>query len=776
MKKIFGSFRNGKRRKEELEWIDFDEDENEYDLEEEDGYEDEYYEDEYDSDYDEDEYYEYEDEDDDYYGSEDEEKGGVGAVIYKLTHLPAADYAVAFTGVAVLVLALVTGGLYLNARNIKKQVETFAEIGVGLDGINMIGEEGLVAIADAHAAKVMAASMEPEDWLEDEGQEDPDDGKNAQVKLNLSSIQKDLKIKFVNSKTGKLISNIAFEVKIEKPSGETYTKTDDDKDGIIYQTELAPGKYNVQITSPSSHEDFEISGEKVAITVRDTIEYKKVDVADEVKTESQVNAAVEDTKVNETVVESANTDTVEWVESTKTIIEGTQKTEDSYEKVDYSKDIADPAAKAGIGFRLLTAEDKEPVPYTVDDPETSNPDTTEPDPSESTDPEPDPGQTGEPETPSTAPEETETPTPDPTPEEKPTEAPTPTPEEKPTDAPTPTVTPTALPTHTPAVSATPAHTPSVTPTASVKPSATPSATPTATPNKAKNDTTTTLKTTGGEVLYVKDGDKYREAKYADYYKTKEFYRKKTTTKGEYRYTGWQVIEGVTYFFDKNGNKVTGEQIILGAKYSFNSDGSLNKTSGSFGIDVSKWNGDIDWNAVKNSGVSYVIIRCGYRGSTTGALIEDPKYRANIKGALGAGIKVGIYFFTQAVNEVEAVEEASMVLGLVKGYNISFPIFLDVETSGGRADGISVATRTAVCKAFCQTIQNSGYKAGVYANKTWFNEKIDTPSITGYKIWLAQYAAAPSYNRTRYDIWQYSSKGSVPGIKGSVDLNTSYMGY
>ncbi|MDE7007894.1 MAG: hypothetical protein K2P07_06980, partial [Lachnospiraceae bacterium] len=394
MKKIFGSFRSGKRRKEELEWIDFDEDENEYDeegdgyedeyyededevedaeyeeeyyededeaeeaeyeeeyyededdieeaeyeeeyyeeedeaedaeyeeeyyededeaddteyeeeyyededeiedveydLEEDDGYEDEYYEDDDDSEYDEDEYYE--DEDDDYYGNEDEERGGVGAVIYKLTHLPAADYAVAFTGVAVLVLALVTGGLYLNARNIKKQVETFAEIGVGLDGINMIGEEGLVAIADAHAAKMMAASMEPEDWLEDEGQEILDDGKNAQVKLNLSSIQKDLKIKFVNSKTGKLISNIAFEVKIEKPSGETYTKTDDDKDGIIYQTELAPGKYNVQITSPSSHEDFEISGEKVAITVRDTIEYKKVDVADEVKTESQVNAAVE---------------------------------------------------------------------------------------------------------------------------------------------------------------------------------------------------------------------------------------------------------------------------------------------------------------------------------------------------------------------------------------------------------------------------------------------------------------------------------------------------
>lgn len=275
---------------------------------------------------------------------------------------------------------------------------------------------------------------------------------------------------------------------------------------------------------------------------------------------------------------------------------------------------------------------------------------------------------------------------------------------------------------------------------------------------------------------MKEDGKYREAKYADYYKFKEFYRLKKTTTGEYRYTGWQVIDGVTYFFDKNGNKVTGDQVILGAKYSFNSDGSLNKSSGSFGIDVSKWNGNIDWNAVKNSGVSYVIIRCGYRGSTSGALIEDPKFRANIQGASKAGIKVGIYFFTQAVNEVEAVEEASMVLSLIKGYNITYPVFLDVESSGGRADGISVSTRTAVCKAFCQTIQNSGYKAGVYANKTWFNEKIETPSLTGYKIWLAQYAAAPSYSRTRYDIWQYSSKGSVPGISGSVDMNTSYMGY
>ena len=175
-------------------------------------------------------------------------------------------------------------------------------------------------------------------------------------------------------------------------------------------------------------------------------------------------------------------------------------------------------------------------------------------------------------------------------------------------------------------------------------------------------------------------------------------------------------------------------------------------------------------------MSYVIIRCGYRGSTTGALIEDPTFHKNIQGAQNAGLKVGVYFFSQATNEVEAVEEASMALGLVKGYNLTYPIFLDVEASGGRADGVSQGTRTAVCKAFCQTIQNSGYKTGIYANKTWFNEYMDTPSLTGYKIWLAQYAAVPTYTRTRYDMWQYSSKGRVSGIGGNVDMNISYLGY
>ena len=139
------------------------------------------------------------------------------------------------------------------------------------------------------------------------------------------------------------------------------------------------------------------------------------------------------------------------------------------------------------------------------------------------------------------------------------------------------------------------------------------------------------------------------------------------------------------------------------------------------------------------------------------------------------MKVGVYFFSQAVNEVEAVEEASMVLSQIKGYKITYPVFIDVESSGGRADGLDSGTRTRVINAFCQTIQNGGYRAGIYANKTWFAQKMNISALSGYKIWLAQYNTHVTYGG-RYDMWQYSSSGSVAGISGRVDMNLSYMNY
>ena len=289
----------------------------------------------------------------------------------------------------------------------------------------------------------------------------------------------------------------------------------------------------------------------------------------------------------------------------------------------------------------------------------------------------------------------------------------------------------------------------------------------------KTDTTKLLKDKSGNQIYVMVNGAYVEAKVADYYKYDTFYKKENVS--SYRYYGWQNLDGKSYFFDKNGNKVTGEQVIQGAKYNFNSDGSLNTGSGVLGIDVSTWNGNINWNQVKNSGVSYVIIRTGFRGSTQGALVEDNKFRQNIQGAINAGLKVGVYFFTQAVNEVEAVEEASMVLSQIKGYKITYPVFIDVESSGGRADGLDAGTRTRVINAFCQTIQNGGYRAGIYANKTWLAQKMNVSALSGYKIWLAQYNTQVTYGG-RYDMWQYSDKGKISGISGNVDMNLSFMNY
>ena len=289
----------------------------------------------------------------------------------------------------------------------------------------------------------------------------------------------------------------------------------------------------------------------------------------------------------------------------------------------------------------------------------------------------------------------------------------------------------------------------------------------------KVDKNATLTLNDGTEVYVKNPDgSFRKATNADYDSQNKFYRFEKG-EGDFKYKGWQTINGKTYYYNKNCDFVTGEQVIQGVKYVFGSDGVLTTSSGARGIDVSKWNGSIDWKAVRNEGIEFVIIRCGYRGSSQGALIEDPTFRTNIKGAQAAGLKVGVYFFTQAVNEAEAVEEASMVIELCKGYGLSFPVYLDVEGSNGRGDAISAAQRTANIKAFCGTIQNAGYKAGVYANKTWFTSKINTSQLTSYKIWLAQYAASPSYNATRYDMWQHTSKGKVSGISGNVDLNILY---
>lgn len=195
----------------------------------------------------------------------------------------------------------------------------------------------------------------------------------------------------------------------------------------------------------------------------------------------------------------------------------------------------------------------------------------------------------------------------------------------------------------------------------------------------------------------------------------------------------------------------------------------------FGIDVSAWQKEIDWEKVKASGVDFAIIRCGYRGAKTGALVEDSYFYRNLTKAKEAGIDVGVYFFTQAVNETEAVEEASMVLALVGDTVLEYPIFIDTENTNGRADGLDKKTRTAVCDAFCRTIENSGKEAGIYASRNWFINKLNDNELSDHKRWVAEYASTTAY-AGRYEMWQYTSSGSINGIEGRVDLDVSYKDF
>ena len=342
-----------------------------------------------------------------------------------------------------------------------------------------------------------------------------------------------------------------------------------------------------------------------------------------------------------------------------------------------------------------------------------------------------------------------------------TEQPAETPAEAPTAAPTaePTPAPTAEPTPEPTPAPTEAPTPSPEPTPA--PTAEPTPAPTEAPTPAPTEAPTPAPDpTAGwpETIEAKD--------LASYGFAVESHEQTTVL-----YTGWQTIDGNTYYYDPATHQpVTGTQVIQGDIYSFSSSGVLGQKAR--GIDVSKFQGTIDWNAVAADGITFAIIRCGYRGYGSGALVEDATFRRNIQGATAAGIQVGVYFYSQAIDEAEAVEEASMVLSLVQGYSLPYGVYFDTEKVAGdtgRADGISAAQRTANAVAFCETIRNAGYTPGVYSYASWFYNSLNFANISKYRTWIAQYRDTLDFAYS-YNIWQYSSQGSVSGIKGNVDMN------
>lgn len=196
-----------------------------------------------------------------------------------------------------------------------------------------------------------------------------------------------------------------------------------------------------------------------------------------------------------------------------------------------------------------------------------------------------------------------------------------------------------------------------------------------------------------------------------------------------------------------------------------------------GIDVSYYQGEIDWNKVKADGIDFAIIRVGYRGSSEGTLNEDICFRQNIEGALEAGVEVGVYIFSQAITKKEARQEANYILKRIKDYDITFPVVLDYEFTGNpgrlQAANLSKKKATNICLEFCDTVEAAGYTPMVYANPYMLNNYLNPEDISDkYLIWLAHYTTETNYTG-QYDYWQYSSDGSVDGIEGRVDMNFFY---
>ncbi len=242
-------------------------------------------------------------------------------------------------------------------------------------------------------------------------------------------------------------------------------------------------------------------------------------------------------------------------------------------------------------------------------------------------------------------------------------------------------------------------------------------------------------------------------------------------------SGWVTKGGKTYYYDTSTHKkVVGIQTVDGKLYYFDADGVMQKDV-TFGVDVSKYQTNLDWKQLKKSGVSFAIIRIGYRGyGAAGTLVKDPMFEEHFTNARNAGLKVGVYFFTQAVNENEAREEAQGCNWALNGRKLDYPIYYDTEASTssngtGRADGLGKEDRTKCAVAFCEEVKALGYEPGVYASTNWFRSRVDLDVLRQYTLWNAHYGVASS--PIECDVWQGTEKARINGYNGQLDANISY---
>lgn len=190
------------------------------------------------------------------------------------------------------------------------------------------------------------------------------------------------------------------------------------------------------------------------------------------------------------------------------------------------------------------------------------------------------------------------------------------------------------------------------------------------------------------------------------------------------------------------------------------------------IDVSAFQVYIDWETVKSAGVDVAMIRVGYRGYGSGDILLDDMFEDHIQSAIDADIRVGVYFYSQALNYEEGVEEAEFVLDTIRDYDISCPVVIDTEMvydEEARTNDLDIASRTDSIVGFCETVKNAGYVPMIYSNRNWFAQSLDMSRLGGYKLWLAHYSNQPDFPYV-YSGWQYTDQGQIYGIEGNVDLN------
>lgn len=188
----------------------------------------------------------------------------------------------------------------------------------------------------------------------------------------------------------------------------------------------------------------------------------------------------------------------------------------------------------------------------------------------------------------------------------------------------------------------------------------------------------------------------------------------------------------------------------------------------FGIDVSEWNGVINWDLVRDSEVNYAIIRCGF--GINEQIYDDIRWTYNADECTRLGIPFGVYIYSYATSVENAKSEAEHVLRQIEGYHLSYPIYFDMEDEC--QERLSAEELGQIAKTFCDTISDAGYDVGIYSNTYWYTNVLTDPVFNEYDKWCAQYNDVCEY-QGEYHMWQYSSTGVVPGIDSNVDLNVSY---